>query len=181
MARRPRTLPDPKDVFLQAENFALTQNVLVRPEQARFAGYTAVPTIVLSAFASELFLKSLLLIEGSNEGWGHGLFELFDKLSQEAKTDIEENWKAVLERKKDQGPFDPRSLQELLKVGSKTFEVLRYAHEGVDGLQFHLSELPEALRTTIVARKPEWADIKREFKTEGNKSFGRSLGTKGVV
>lgn len=153
---------DPKELFLQAESFALTQNVLLRPEMTKYVAYTGAPAVVLSAFAAELFLKCLLLLQKS-AGWGHDLEKLFNALTPVTRERVAANWKAILERKKDQYLGEKYDLEESLKVAANAFDAVRYAHEGVEDVHFNLSDFPEALRTTIIEAKPEWADLRRVY------------------
>ena len=66
-------------MFMQAELFRTASQVL--------SGHlpdVAIPLAVCSAFSFELYLKCLLLIEGSDPGVKHNLDEMFykDQLSQ---------------------------------------------------------------------------------------------------
>jgi hypothetical protein len=176
---------DPLTIFMQAENFALTYNALTRPEFSTFVVFTANPMIVLSAFASELFLKCLLLLEGTDLPKMHGLHALFDLLAPDTKSRITALWDADIEQKKDQWAAaqgdkpEPLDLPSALVGGGNAFAVLRYAHEGSVNLRFVLGDLPYVLRAAIIERKPEWADIKRNYREQVTSHF-RSVQTRAV-
>src|SRR5712675_1913175 len=69
---------DPFKIFMNAERFRRADVLLRSVQDPQIAVAVASPALVLSAFASELYLKSILVIEkGKAPGW-HRLKNLFD-------------------------------------------------------------------------------------------------------
>ena len=67
---------DPREIFRAAEQFNAAGAVLVRPLDL------ALPLSVTHAFALELYLKSLLVIETGVPARGHDLLTLFQQLPE---------------------------------------------------------------------------------------------------
>jgi HEPN domain-containing protein len=152
---------------MQAENFAACYGLLMRPDHAQYAAFMANPIVVLSAFASELFLKCLLNLEGKEFERTHNLEDLFGSLSDSTRARITELWDAEVKRKKAdwaaaQGDNPaPLDLPTALKDGGDAFDAVRYAHEGDVNCRFVMGDLPRLLRTVIVEKKPEWDKVQR--------------------
>jgi len=162
------TPPDPFKIFMNAER----ADVLLRSFQdPQIAVAVANPALVLSAFASELYLKSILVIEkGKAPGWHH-LKNLFDLVSPVIRKKIERHWIHHVSSQRTKRTFAaialltgqdvPTDFNWALSVGAQAFVKLRYVHED-DGFEtkFLLGELPDMLRQVIVDElKPAWAPM----------------------
>jgi HEPN domain-containing protein len=154
---------DPHQLFINADNFRHTAETLVQlPGDVRFAQ----SLLVLAAFASELFLKCILVIEQAQCPRGHDLGNLYSKVSGAVKAKLEQRWNTdfVAKRKeqlavveKEYGVSIPRDLKNLLSLGARSFEHIRYAHEKQPVGNFYLMDFPALLRTIVVEIKPAWA------------------------
>ena len=152
---------DPRSVFQLACKFAST-DLHVRDRNNPKAAFMASPSMVLSAFAIELFLKCLLLLEGKELDRTHTLNVLFRKLSHKRKRRIEEVWDKEARPKVDTlrrkfGLSHPSDLSNALATCGKAFEHMRYGYEDPDRQVFYLGELPTILWRTILELRPEWA------------------------
>ena len=123
-----------------------------------------------SAFASELYLKCLVLLEtGQLMKAQHNLRKLFSKLRGKTQNAIETQFNeemakapAIGAEAKTQlgGKEPPRTLREALKEGGEAFIKWRYMYEN-DNLQFFgLFPLPPILDGIILVQKPGWKDFK---------------------
>jgi hypothetical protein len=124
----------------------------------------AEPLIVLTALASELFLKCLICIETGNTSRGHNLGALFDQLSEMTRARIQERWEGeVAFRRREEwdnlqrfGLDMPRDLISALAKGGSAFERYRYSYEGnTEGLHHYLEDLPALLERLILEIRPE--------------------------
>jgi hypothetical protein len=89
---------DPYRIFQQADNFFKAQETLYRTVQREppSAQNLVLPALVLSAFASELFLKCLIGIEtDATPPVGHNLFVLFKRLSNPTRKRLEERFEKL--------------------------------------------------------------------------------------
>jgi hypothetical protein len=159
--KKPFESIDPKSVFQLACKFAAAEQHLRHTSNPN-AGYMASPSMVMSAFTSELFLKCLLLLEGKDIARIHSLNVLYQKLSPNQKRRIEEAWnreaRPKVEQLNQKFGFDrPSDLPNALVTCGRTFEHMRYAYEDPDRQAFYLGQLPAILWRAIVAIRPEWA------------------------
>ena len=151
---------DPKSVFQLGCKFAAAEQHL-RHKSNPNAGFMASPSMVLSAFAIELFLKCLLLLEGKEVDRTHTLNALYQKLSHNRKRRIDEVWEKEARPKVDMlnrqfGFAHPSDLPNALVTCAKAFEHMRYGYEDPDRQVFYLGELPTILRRTILDIRPDW-------------------------
>jgi HEPN domain-containing protein len=133
----------------------------VRQRSNPQAAFMASPSMVLSAFAIELFLKCLLLLEGKEIDRIHTLNVLYRRLSHNRKRRIEEVWEKEARPKVDMlnqqfGLGWPSDLPNALVTCARAFERMRYGYEYPDQ-PFYLGELPPILWRTILELRPEWA------------------------
>jgi hypothetical protein len=154
---------DPFDVFKQALDFMLCDEILRRTDSPHQMAIVVRPTIVLSAFASELFLKCLLLIEGKGRHHGHDLHVLFKKLSKQTQERIESKWDfptkhadAIAISERTSGQKMPTDFNSALDRCGKAFKYMRYIYEDSLSTEFYLSDLPRMLHAVILELKPEW-------------------------
>jgi HEPN domain-containing protein len=130
----------------------------------KITGWIMMPAVVLSAFADELFLKCLLLLEGKTPPDIHHLAELFNKLEQTTKDMIEAGWNAAVQANEHEFAENerklnitiPRDLPTALADCGDTFRLMRYIYDDPLAVKFYIIDLPQVLRDVILARKPEW-------------------------
>jgi hypothetical protein len=169
---------DPKAMFDHAQKFQLTQEYLrsndrvTTPEHLNeHIRMCADPCFVLSALASELFLKCLLVIGGKEKdefGHLHNLDQLFSKLTPNIQNRIRELWdqqvwslgsREAIDYAQDtiaNGSAIPRDFAAALRLGAKTFVELRYVYEKKRNINNLIIDLPLILRRVIVEIQPGW-------------------------
>jgi hypothetical protein len=117
--------------------------------------------MVLSAFASELYLKCLHRIDGNEILEEHSLQKLYQALHPLRQKRIETLWDALMFEQKplldvrDQTVKLPRDLATALKDSDEGFIRIRYEYEDKN-FKFYLSDFPTVLRSTILEIKPSW-------------------------
>ena len=136
---------DPRNVFQLACKFASTETYIRNTNNPK-AAFMASPSMVL-AFAIELFLKCLLLLEGKEIDRIHTLNVLYRRLSHNRKRRIEEVWEKEARPKvgklnRQFGFAHPTDLPNALVTCARAFEHLRYGYEDPDRQVFYLGELP---------------------------------------
>src|ERR1700730_7675682 len=160
---------DPVKIFQHATNFHASDHRLRsilspdKPEDFLIAG----PSMVLSAFASELHLKCLLCAENGEAPNEHNLKTLFLRLVPPTRRRLEELWDEDIKQPDKQADFNLiRSMPEgqnlqldllyALDIGANAFIELRYFYEKERAF-FILGELPSMLRKVILEKYPHWA------------------------
>ena len=125
----------------------------------------APPSMVISSFSIELFLKCILLLENQTVPDIHHLSKLYRRISHKRKRRIEELWDAhgrprlskIAQAEVLLGNQMPTDLPNALVQCSAAFERLRYAYENdYRGVKFYLGDLPKILRNVILEIKPDW-------------------------
>lgn len=127
------------------------------------------PALVMSAFASELYLKTLICIETGSSSRGHNLERLFNKLRVATRHEIDGLWdtdirsplKSSVIRKlqaTDRGKNIRFDLRYALKAGADDFEFMRYFYEK-ENMHFLLADFPDILRRAILKRHPDWETV----------------------
>jgi hypothetical protein len=170
MAKKPpKTGLDPLKIFQHATRFHESDHRLrntVPPNKPEQIPLVVHPAMVLSAFASELYLKCLLCAEKNAVPDGHNLKLLFEELEPTTQKALEELWNADAQQPHRQLTFNAirsrpdgknfrEDLQYALDVGADSFIELRYFYEkGV--AYFVLGEFPNMLRKVILDRFPAW-------------------------
>jgi HEPN domain-containing protein len=94
MRSKSQPLPDPETVFMHGVRFLYTEDLLRREAVNNHTArvMAMMPAMVLSAFAAELFLKCLLILEDQTPPDSHHLGTLFKRLHNKRKSRIEELW-----------------------------------------------------------------------------------------
>ncbi len=163
-----RTL-NPQKIFEHARKFQWANEFLRSNHITQETVHSAAdPSMVLSAFACELYLKCLLCIEGKT-GFDkiHDLKRLFDMLGPDLRRRIEQVWDAdiwqpfrrnMLAQVEGAGQTRiPRSLSWALKAGALAFVKLRYVFEEPKrDIKFILGDFPEVLKKVILEIHPYW-------------------------
>jgi hypothetical protein len=157
---------DPRDVYRQGIRFLVTDVVLRRkvesePDLEESLKY---PGMVISAFASELFLKCLKLIDGKGTSNSHKLAELFGDLSHDTQALIRAEWDTMLavsepmyqELERKHRVKIPRDLNTSLAECGEAFMKLRYIYELPKGSTFYITQLPLVLKNVVKKLKPDW-------------------------
>jgi len=159
---KPDAIIDPAGIFQHADKFFRAVEQLHHTSDRKRFVQIALPIMVLSAFASELFFKCLLCMETARIHRTHLLLDLFEKLSPKTQRRLEELWdQALLPRKAtldelDKSQIVPRDLRSNLASSTDTFRLLRYVYEPGPDLVISISDLPLVLRRAIIELKPEW-------------------------
>jgi hypothetical protein len=169
MARIRQVKLDPLKIYLQAQGFHAAQNVLVGITDPNIMPLLASPAMVLAAFASELYLKCLLILETGRTPPTHHLKSLFRELTPQTRKKIEDGWNRVLPirqplwdaMERTTGKKPPTAFDDALTEGSRAFTELRYSHENEGNPTFLLGDLPPVLVNVIWERMPAWQNIRR--------------------
>jgi hypothetical protein len=120
---------------------------------------------VNAAFASELYLKCIIGLEGKRVPTSHDLGALYAMISGPAQRKMELLWDELYARAPP-GNLDaadrmigrklPRDLPTVLAEGSRAFEQFRYLYEG--GGESSVTFLfPDVAKRYIVELNPDWA------------------------
>lgn len=124
----------------------------------------AFPGMTLSAFAAELYLKSLIQLEGNDPPRKHNLAELFDLLSAQTQSALEKEWSSQthLDRLREVARANdaviPESLREALAECGDAFVAIRYIFDGGD-VRFYLTFLPKMARKVIMEKTGWWPEL----------------------
>jgi hypothetical protein len=160
---------EPRDIFMHAYHFHESDHRLRDTISSKNLDQVAIiahPSMVLSAFASELYLKCLLCIETGSVPKGHNLRDLFLRLDASTRKHIDDLWDEELRRPHKQRELNfirglpggdqlQTNLSYVLEISAKGFEELRYIYE-TDCPRFLLGEFPNILHKVILERHPEW-------------------------
>ncbi|WP_456821984.1 hypothetical protein [Bradyrhizobium sp. USDA 4502] len=170
MIQKPSDL-NPQKIFEHAGKFQWTDERLRKTDIAKSETeiwYLGDPCLVISALASELYFKCLLVIFGTPFAELrrlHNLFDLYQKLPPQDR--IKALWDHEIW---EQGPREmldqfqakigkdtiPRNFTTLLKFGANTFVDLRYVYEKPRNVNNVIVTLPSILRKVIAEIHPEW-------------------------
>jgi HEPN domain-containing protein len=151
---------NPKHVFDQACRFHLARNHLLTAK----TNWATIPVAVWSAFASELFLKCLHILEDKEPPDTHRLDVLFRRLSNTKKRRIEEIWDTsrwpgvIANLSKTIGKELPQRMIPNLKECGDTLYLGRYIYEQ-EGFAFMLQDFPDILLQAIQEIRPDWTTI----------------------
>jgi hypothetical protein len=164
---------DPRDVFELAYRFCLADEH-IRDKNNTRAPIMAAPAMVISAFACELLLKCLLLIENGEIVQTHRLDKLFQQLSHPQKRRIDAMWETKARPRIDglcRIHGLPSDLANALVTCGQAFERMRYGYEDPDSQRFYIADLPRILCELIVEARPEWRTVR--FPETHSVSIGR--------
>jgi hypothetical protein len=167
--RRPTSPPTLSKMYMHAERFRIADRILRGDDVIRQLGPSiGPPTMVLAAFASELYLKCMFILEtGRSPIETHELRKLFLQLSEQTRHEIENTWNDYTSRPERIQLYEtieharersiPRDLRWSLRSGNDAFVGLRYAHEEqhADTI-FFLGDFHIMVRAAILRRCPEW-------------------------
>jgi|GEM_PF-3296819 len=158
---------DPRKVFLVAEQFRRSAGVILGvlvPAPAAIVSadgdvpYQMSPVIAVSAFAFELFLKCLLLLDGDELPRTHDLNRLFNALKEDRRRQIEMRYEEQRQESRTAaGPNFP--LARVLEQSADAFESHRYIYELDDPRTvspFTVQVLCNTVRKILLELHPEW-------------------------
>jgi len=162
---------DPKDIYLHARGFDWSNEVLrskrVIHQQSDLA-LAMHASAVLSAFASELYLKCLICLRtGQVPERVHNLKRLFEQIDPAHQSQIETMWNFMVQEpakvqiremiKDKLGEVVPTDLAWNIDVSSDAFVEMRYLYEPQNAeTKFMLCDFPKLLKPIIFQVKPEW-------------------------
>jgi hypothetical protein len=161
--KKPAPVSDPEQIYYHANRFLGTDQAIrkIFGGNAEWSPTVAPPTMVLSAFAAELYLKCILIIEKEEAPENiHLLHVLYRRLSHKAKRRIEQLWESdsrpnLATLAKMTGA--PTDLPNALFRCSAAFEQLRYAYEkNFNNVTYYVGDFPWILARYIAEIRPEW-------------------------
>jgi hypothetical protein len=177
MAKPPKKGLDALKIFLHAGRFHKSFELLldsVKPQDGgktldQDIGIVSHPAMVLSVFASELYLKCLLCLEKDEVPDTHNLKLLSEKLEVKTRHDIDDLWdtdirspgkQTILEKVRSlpRGKELRTDLRYAIDVGANSFIDLRYFYEK-ERTNFLLQDFPYVLRAAITKRMPPWKEV----------------------
>lgn len=128
---------------------------------------TLIVSFVCEAFCVELFLKTIMAIENIALPQKHELSDLFQRLPQSWKDEIEKHYATIMAdktfsafRHPDDSP--PGGIEFPLAKAAKAFVQWRYFYEGSP--PGHYLAVPiVAIRTAILAAKPDWKQYYKDL------------------
>jgi HEPN domain-containing protein len=159
---------DPSNIFVVAEQFRHASKFLNFSMLKGVCEYDVrVPMVTCSAFALELYLKSLISMErGAKPPEKHELDFLFGKLQCSSQAEVRRFFDAnsvetiAFARAEHEGQRQPApriNFDFCLKASRRAFPVSRYVYEGMPALQGWLGEvIMEGARAIILKRFPAW-------------------------
>jgi hypothetical protein len=151
-----------KRAFVTAEAFLEICKVSLG---ARKAGNMRILNLAMAtnaAFALEMYLKCLLLLEnGEAPPRTHDVQDLFHALNESTQSDLTKDHKkffhdtpTAVEQARVSGT--PTKLEELLKLGRHAFVDFRYAHEQIPSdTDWALNGLTYCVRERLLKQQPE--------------------------
>jgi hypothetical protein len=165
VTKRPKTNLDPRKIFVHATKFHEADHRLrntVPPDRPEDVPKIAHPAMVLSAFASELYLKCLLCIEKGSAPEEHNLKKLFNGLQLETRRRLEDLWDEDIRRPERMKVIDAvrklpggeklrLDLPYMLDIGANAFIELRYFYEKEQAF-FLVSDFSNLLRKVVLER-----------------------------
>jgi hypothetical protein len=122
------------------------------------------PMLTMQAFAIELLLKCLILIDDADPPYVHKLKQLFDLLASETRDEVVRRWDEGPRKKIEQIAIQfsfSSDLPSSLEACGDAFVQLRYAFDKPEKLMFHLDGLPIVLVDVIALKQPNfvvWVD-----------------------
>jgi hypothetical protein len=169
MKKAPKVALDPLKIFVHASRFH-ESNIRLRrsvpADKPEHVPRVAHPAMMLSVFASELYLKCLLSMELGKVPNTHNLKALFRDLQPATRKRLEDLWDQDIRRPQRQTVLDHirtspggqnlrLDLVYARDVGANSFIELRYLYE-TNETYFLLGDFPNLLQAVILERQPSW-------------------------
>jgi HEPN domain-containing protein len=157
---------DPLDIFVVADQFWHATDYLRRRKKNDVQN----PIIACAAFALELYLKCLFVMEGGQPTNEHNLKKLFRKLSQPVQTEIRSYFSANsgdlrvhlenVYQRRGKNPPKGDLFDFALRVSKNAFMNFRYLFEhGLPAETGWVADMiVEGARHAILRRQPDWAE-----------------------
>jgi hypothetical protein len=181
MARRPgrslhdttrKSNTDPADIFVVADQYRNAAKWIILAENRGWPPDVKMPGITCSAFALELYFKSLLAMEHSAIPESHDLLHLFNRLQKNTQQRVRKNFEPYLmtagrmvsqSAQKAGYPVPEVDFDFVLNASRKAFPSTRYIYEqGLRGGEGWLADgIMEAARATILQAHPDWAHARQ--------------------
>lgn len=166
MSRTPiiNTTADARQIFRNAEAFYENWKLIKYDAERNGEGLMTLVEGTIVCFATELFLKCLLVLENGQFEQVHFLDDLFHKLKSDTQHELKAlhdayiagNPPGIDEARKRGIQTD---LQSLLKNGRDCFQKFRYAFDTRHGdAQFGLGALLKGARSKILKQHPDWTE-----------------------
>lgn len=113
--------------------------------------------MVINAFASELFLKCLIVLDEKKPKASHNLKSLYEQLSSDKQSLVTKHWDEgcrqrkhlIDEQEKVTNTPIPRDLVTALNECGDAFRIMRYAYERPKAGSFYITHLPISLRFAV--------------------------------
>ena len=159
MAQRKIPPADPFQMFKHAARFVETDEYLrTRAIGSGIETSMAVATMLLGAFAIELLLKTLLILENREPPATHRLNILFRQVGHKRRRRIIEAWETQARPRLKQFTAEgvPTDLPNALVHCGDAFDRLRYPYEEPRGTTFYVGGLGRILLEEIATERPEW-------------------------
>jgi hypothetical protein len=171
---------EPRQIFLQAEQFHNARNLLGR-FVTHYDRPVSFPSLVCSAFALELYLKCLIAINGNGIPTTHNLRTLFKRLTMGCQENIRsyfatktpEMTKYFAEVNRQAGypimPLTP-DFDAQLRASADAFQNMRYVYERREATDqprgYFAYFIEDGARHTILQIRPEWEGRRSTFTLE---------------
>jgi hypothetical protein len=160
-----KAVPDARQIFRVAAVYEEASNVIHNAMSNDKKMYLAVTHGAIAAFALELYLKCLLVIEhNAAPPEEHNPKELFRLLRRQTKQSLRRQhneWapkQQAFQNLKKHIPDWEFDLDSLLEQAQDAFTQLRYSYEGLrEGMGFSLNGFTWFVRNRILKLHPEWA------------------------
>lgn len=155
-----------RDIFLQAARFELAAMLLKDQLTIHRKFHFMPPFVTNAAFALELYMKCMIVMQGGEVPAEHDLEYLFSNISRVTKAKLRKRFNTI---SIEQKIFEKPDLDSLLKMSKDAFVFLRYAYEedsGDKGTGFGLWPLLVCIREFIFEAKPEWKTLPLCFKKQ---------------
>ncbi len=166
----PLPVVDPYNIFAQAEGFTDASTSMLDASNIPTGNMMMrVVSVATSAFAVELYLKCLIVIEGKPVPREHNLSRLYAKLSADTQESLQAHYQAFLpeylptmvDTRPASVPRGPRDYVSALSNAERKFEQYRYFFEAEGNmtsvaLDGALECLLIATRESILTIRPDW-------------------------
>ena len=168
---RPTETQTPGGIFLPPiADKTSTSCVTVQPGML-FRLPTVIPMIVIQSFATELYLKCILVLNGAKGPRGHELVRLYEQITADQQSRMEEYFTmqcegdaAFLDMKRAEHT-ERFTLTDALRDMNRAFEVWRYAYESPGPQSGAWGHPWIAAGRLILELRPDWQLIAANFPT----------------
>jgi hypothetical protein len=137
---------------------SIPSGVSLHSQRGRDILYAEIARWANTAFASELFLKTVLAIRVQQYPSGHNLGILFQEVPEPDRSGICDKWNQHIKKSNGlpSGFNIPITLPELLEQTGDIYIKLRYYHEGHECPPFRIHPLPRIMHDYVCSLRPDW-------------------------